>query len=461
MWPLQARLLTIAVLNKLKDIRNNRYLRGVWSVAILLLSSFFASAQQDSLPLLIVENDTVTKAHFLLRYQQQGGDASPQAFADAWVELLLKSQAARRAGLDTLAAHQRVMIVHRNEWRRGVLADSAEAEKRARWLYKRMAARTLSDSLRVQQIFFSMPQNMLKAEVKACEVRMDSLHQALQQGASFEALAHQFSEQPEPFWVTGLTHTQEMEEVLQDMQSGACSTPFITPLGIHLIRLIERKPLPPYEQLRASLMANAQVGFKRDVHAPVSEQLVASGYEQAMQWQEIQILAREAQEQLLPSSPTPQQLDSFFVAHQQAYQWEAPRFHGAVIQARSKRLLKQVRKLIKELPEAEWNEAVRLLFNKEDEQVRFHCGVFAQGDNPFVDEKIFKQNDAEVDAGFPHWRLHGKRKKGPDNAGMVGEKLLADYKKAEEMAWLNRLRDIFKVEINQEVLKTVNNHGYE
>ena len=114
--------------------------------------------------------------------------------------------------------------------------------------------------------------------------------------------------------------------------------------------------------------------------------------------------------------------------------------------------------MLKHLPEEEWGNAVRLMFNKEKMQVRAEQGTFAPGDNAAVDEQVFKQGEAPEVNGFPHTVLLGKKLKGPVDYREVRHALLADYRAARESQWLAALRAGSKVEINQEVLKTVNNH---
>ena len=52
-----------------------------------------------------------------------------------------------------------------------------------------------------------------------------------------------------------------------------------------------------------------------------------------------------------------------------------------------------------------------------------------------------------------------KLKKGPESYEDVRETVVKDYLAVCEDAWLKDLKRKYKVEINQEVLKTVNNNG--
>ncbi|MCD8310277.1 MAG: peptidyl-prolyl cis-trans isomerase [Prevotellaceae bacterium] len=151
-------------------------------------------------------------------------------------------------------------------------------------------------------------------------------------------------------------------------------------------------------------------------------------------------------------------LQAFFTKYRNAYAWGVEHYRGAVIHASTKRLLKQARKLLKSLPEAEWENAVRLLFNKEGPTlVMLEQGLFAPGENAYVDENVFKRGKAVPMPSLPYTALMGKREKGPEDYRDVPQaKLLQDYGDYLETRWITGLRASGKVEINQEVLKTVN-----
>ena len=109
--------------------------------------------------------------------------------------------------------------------------------------------------------------------------------------------------------------------------------------------------------------------------------------------------------------------------------------------------------------EEEWKDAIRLTFNAGAQpQIQAEQGVFAPGDNAYVDDLVFKGKDATPLVSFPFTAVLGKKVKGPDDYQEVKDRLVADYQTYLDGRWVDRLRSSAKVEINQEVLKTVNNH---
>lgn len=49
---------------------------------------------------------------------------------------------------------------------------------------------------------------------------------------------------------------------------------------------------------------------------------------------------------------------AYFDKHRSDYHWKNPHYKGIVIHSATKRIGKQVRKLLKSLPEEEWQDAI-------------------------------------------------------------------------------------------------------
>lgn len=151
--------------------------------------------------------------------------------------------------------------------------------------------------------------------------------------------------------------------------------------------------------------------------------------------------------------------DARLEAYYEAHRGEYARYEGLVVHAVTKRLAKQVRKFLKRLPEEEWDNAVRLVFNADGkQQVLIEHGTFSVGDNAFIDELVFRKSKAEPLQDYPFTVIQGQKLKSPADYREIRDRLSADYYREVGLRWLDSLRAVSKVEINQEVLKTVNNH---
>lgn len=71
-------------------------------------------------------------------------------------------------------------------------------------------------------------------------------------------------------------------------------------------------------------------------------------------------------------------LKAYFEAHRSDFHWDEPRYRGIVLHCTTKRVAKQVRKFLKQIPEEEWMDAIRLTFNAGDTpKVQAEQGLFA------------------------------------------------------------------------------------
>ncbi len=152
-------------------------------------------------------------------------------------------------------------------------------------------------------------------------------------------------------------------------------------------------------------------------------------------------------------------LASFFYANASDYHWKEPRFKGVVLHSSDKKTLKLAKRLVKKFPEEEWAGALKRAFNSPtSEVVQVEQGLYARGSNPYVDKLVFKEGHFTPLKSYPFTAVIGEKQKGPEKLKEVREQVLTDYRTLLETRWVKRLREESKVEINEEVLKTVNNH---
>jgi peptidyl-prolyl cis-trans isomerase SurA len=86
-------------------------------------------------------------------------------------------------------------------------------------------------------------------------------------------------------------------------------------------------------------------------------------------------------------------------------------------------------------------------------------GVFAAGDNAWVDKLVFGQGEGgKMRGGMTVVETIGTVIKNPETYKDVKLLVTNDYKKYLEEKWVKSLRKKYKVKVNKDVLKTVNNH---
>ena len=461
-------------------------------------------------------------------------------YVKLFVDFKLKVAAAEAAGIDTTQAFRQELAEYRRLLLQDYLIDAGAAEEEARSCYDRMATAAQSGRVLVSHVFKYLPQNVLRSELNRVELQMDSVYTALEKdttAATFAACVQRLSDEKESFWVERLQMPVEFEEVVFRLKPGEISKPFFTPQGIHIVKVLAREELAPFDEMKPDIMAHQlqalgirskgvqafiknlkqkyhytsnekgiselfskgstkQVlftidgqeytgeafarfaaydveGIRRQLDSFVSKSLL--DYEDKHlkeNCEEFRFLMQEFRDGMLCFEMSNREvwqkaledevgLQAYFQAHASDYHWETPRYRGIVLHCASKRVGKRVRKLLKEIPEEEWGDGIRLVFNAEGkQQVRYEQGVFLMGDNAAVDVLAFKKKKREMpmDESYPFTTIFGKIEKGPGSVEEVQGQVVADYQQYLDAAWVARLRAAGKVEINQEVLKTVNNH---
>ncbi len=148
-------------------------------------------------------------------------------------------------------------------------------------------------------------------------------------------------------------------------------------------------------------------------------------------------------------------LKAFFDAHKKRYSWKKYRYRGLVLHSVNKKIARKVKRVIRKVPYQQWADTLLTLFH---DKIRIETSVFSEGENKYVDKLIYKKHRFEPLKDFPVTKVFGMKVKGPDSYLEVKSSVVADYQKELESRWLKLLRSKTKVEIKQEVLKTVNNH---
>ena len=154
-------------------------------------------------------------------------------------------------------------------------------------------------------------------------------------------------------------------------------------------------------------------------------------------------------------------LAKYFKQHKKEYAWDEPHFSGMVYYCKQPTDVNAVKKLVKKLPQDQWMNTIRENFNKDSIMVRVERRLFKKGENANVDLLAMKVKGAELKPikNYPNVGVFGKvLKKGPAEWTDVSSQVVNDYQRFKEDEFVAELRKRYTVEIDEEVLKTVNNH---
>lgn len=441
----------------------------------------------------------VPRSEFEYSYNKNNGEGvidklSVDEYVTLFVNYKLKVAAALDARLDTLSSFRQEYRMYRDQQVRPTMVTDADVVAEAQRMYDRTKAMIGSKGLvRPAHILLRLSTQANAQQQEKIHHRIDSIYHALQAGADFAALAKEVSEDPnsavrggELPWIAPSQTLKEFEDVAYSLAPGQMSQPFLTPVGYHIILMKERKQLEPFDSLKQTIVASLE---RRGIRNEIAEMKLRGkveasagklNAEQVMQLQsdsvaatnsELKYLFKEYHDGLLLYEISNREvwdkaqndeiaLKTWFDTHKKNYTWKEPRYRGIAYHVKTKEDVKAVKKCVKNLPFEQWAEALRTTFNPDSViRIRVEKGLFKPGDNPTIDKMVFKQAaDVTVDANYPIDAVFGKKLKRPDNYQDVRQQVVEDLQDYLEQEWVATLRNRYQVEVNHEVLKTVNKH---
>lgn len=470
---------------------------------LLLLLSLVCGASahaQDDPVVMRVNGQPVTRSEFEYNYNKNNAEGvvdkkSVEEYAELYADYKLKVQAAKDAHLDTLGSFLKEFRLYRDQQIRPLLIPAGAIDAECRSYYDRiLASLEGKELLQTAHIFLRVPQNASQQEQEAVKVRIDSVYAALQAGADFAELAKQVSQERQTAvkggvlpWIGPNQTLKEFEDVAYSLQVGQYSQPFLSTVGYHVVKLLAKKPLESYEQLKPNIQRYLESqGLENQLSASVLDSLAQRDGAQktveqildeeterlCAQDANLKYLVQEYYEGLLlfeecsrevwePAKTDTAGIQKFFKANKKRYAWKEPHFRGMVYYCQDAKDVKAVKKALKKVDESRWTATVRDLFNKDSVTVRMERRMFVKGENGQVDRLALKDKKAEVKEmkGYPHVAVLGKvLKKGPAVWTDVSNQVVSDYQRHREQAFVSDLRKRYKVEIDTEALKTVNKH---
>ncbi len=151
-------------------------------------------------------------------------------------------------------------------------------------------------------------------------------------------------------------------------------------------------------------------------------------------------------------------LQKFFKKNKRNYKWSKPHYKGFVLQCANDSVATAVKARLETLEADSVVAVLNREFNTDaGKMVKVERGLFIKGDNKYVDQWVFDGETAKVDEDFPVVFVSGKLlKKYPENYTDVRGQVTADYQTHLEKLWVKNLNKKYPVEINEDVLKTVN-----
>ena len=464
---------------------------------VSILVALAAKAQTVGDPVVMTVNGMpVSRSEFVYSYSKNNGDGvidkkTIEEYVELYANYKLKVAAALDARLDTLSSFKKEYALYRNKQLMPQIVTDNDILEEARRIYDDEIKRIGPEGLvKPAHILLRLSQQASAEEQQTAKVRIDSIYDALKQGADFSDMARKYSEDHGSArnggtlpWIAKNQTLKEFEEQAFALQTGQMSTPFLSPVGYHIILMKDRKQLEPFDTLRNDIVqfiekrnlresiamrkVNAMVEGANGslTQAQVIEQIADSvcAVDSDLKW-----LFQEYHDGLLlyeisnrtvweKAAKDKVALEAYFKANKKKYKWTEPRFKGIAYFVRNNEDVKKVKDCVKKLDFADWNEALRSTFNADSlKRIKAEKGIFKQGTNAVVDKMVFKCDTTyNMPEGFAEAAVYGKKLKAPKHYTDVEGLVVSDLQEKLEREWIADLRKRYPVVINKEVLKTI------
>lgn len=469
--------------------------------AVALFCGSTACAQQSDPVIMKINGTPVLRSEFEYSYNKNNTDdvidkKTVNEYVDLFINYKLKVAAAYDAHLDTLSSFKKEFAMYRDQQVRPAFVTDNDIEAEARAIYDRTKDNIgKRGMIKPAHILIYLEQKADKAEQEKARIKADSVYNALTDGADFADMAKRISQDPgtarhggELPWIQPGQTLKEFENAAYALKTGEISRPVLSPVGYHIIKMIARKELEPYDSLRADIIKYIESRNVREriIEKKLDEKVKASDgkltkedvlAEKSAELESADInmkyLIREYHDGLLlyeisnrevweKASKDEAGLQTHFRKNKKRYNWSEPRYKGIVYHVKNNEDVDAVKKCIKDVPFSQWGEKLRTTFNNDSTiRIRAEKGIFKKGDNAFIDKLVFKK-DTVVNSpkNYPIDAVYGKLlKKKPENYEDVIGLVTADYQEMLEKRWVAELRKKYPFEIYKEVLDTVNKHS--
>lgn len=391
--------------------------RRLPGILIFLLVSVLVARAQGDIVLMQVGDEPVSKAEFEYYWNRSPVD-DPQEYLPVFIDYKRKVLYARELGLDTLPD----FMAQRAYYLQALEADGGPEND-----IGLPRQQTDEEWFKLRHVTRSLKQQASRQEERAARAYLDSIHAVLKaEGVAGKAIG-------ESMWIPKRFLLAEWTRALESLDKNEISQPFASPLGVHIVwweaREWRTRPRP------VEKISLTKEGRKLRMREMEEALLVAS--------------LNQADARMV----TEQELEAYFEKRRSGYAWDLPHYQGAVFQCKDKKKAKAIRKALKKRDFRAWPEIVR----KMEVDCRAEYGLFRIGKNPYVDKLVFKCGGFEPSEDYPHVFVMGKKVKGPESWTDVREKVVQDCTRWRERNRKDVLEQKYKVEIKEEVLKTVNN----
>ena len=449
-------------------------------IGAMLLCGNIVFAQVDDPVVMKINGQPVSRSEFEYSFNKNNSEGvidkkSVDEYVDLFVNYKLKVEAAKEARLDTLKSFLNEFAGYRDQQIRPAMITDADIEAEARRIYEETRSRIDGNGgmTKPAHILVMVKQKADEAQQKAAKERIDSIYNALQNGADFAELAKKCSDDKgtaanggELQWIAKGMTLKEFEDAAWALEKGQMSKPVLSPAGWHIILLKDKGNFFDYDSQRADIVRYIeQRGLREKIidnkldsigkaqNTTAEKVLEAKRLELEANDSDLRNLIKEYYDGLLlyeisnrtvweKAAADEAGLVAYFKKNKKNYKWDAPRFKGIAYHVKDQADVKAVKDAVKGLPFDQWADKLRKTFNNDSIlRIRVEKGIFKQGDNALVDREVFGVDTiAKGLKDYPIDAVYGQKLKAPKEMTDVKAQVLADYQDALEKEWVEGLR---------------------
>ena len=403
---------------------------------ICLFSCGTVSAQQNDPVVMTVAGEAITRSEFEYNFNKNNSDVvvdkkSIREYADLFAVYKMKVRAALDSKMDTLASFQKEYRHYRDLQIRPLLVPELVLEKQCQDYYNGMlSVLDGKDLLKPAHILVLVPQNASSQVLEQKKALADSIYNILLHGGDFAELATLYSDDVQTGrnagalpWIGPGNTLKEFEDVAYTLQVGQMSKPVLSSVGYHIIKMLDRKQLEPFDSLHPQIHKFME---RRGVHEHLATEAldsIAKKYNGkyttdqildmeterlCLEDKELKYLVKEYHDGLLlyelcstqiwePAKSDTAGIESYFKLKKKQYAWDTPHFSGMIFYCKNAKDVKVVKKMLsKQKDDSMWIPMIRECFNKDSVTIRMDKRLFARGENNNVDAVVLDKKEAKL-----------------------------------------------------------------
>ncbi|MDO9261387.1 MAG: peptidylprolyl isomerase, partial [Flavobacteriaceae bacterium] len=229
---------------------NTDYSKFLLLLFFITFSHLMVAQKSEKPVLLTIDKQPILAEEFEQVYQKNSPVIVDKTqheisnYLDLFINFKLKLVDARKMGLDTLSTYQSELSTYRSQLMEPFLKDEKMVELLTKETYHR-----LERDINASHILIQLPPTSHPADTLAAYHKMLEIRNLIINGAPFEAVAKQYSQDPSVTensgdlgYFTAFNMVYPFENACFKTQVGEISMPFRTRFGYHIVKINDNRP---------------------------------------------------------------------------------------------------------------------------------------------------------------------------------------------------------------------------